>query len=362
MEIEDVESVLRLLGVKRIKQTKDNFIHCNCFFAPYADEHASNYDQKPSMWVGVDGGTSWCECWTCGGNKRAGIKQPFLDAVERLNSLCLGRYSAAVKKAISCEKSTGRRKIRPVYLPQDHTADYTARYLKPALPREWLKAKGITQSETLEKFKIGVDVKQGLVLLPIINRAGLIVGAQARSVVNDTKAGKYFSIYDNTQKTHHLFGEHLLDFKVTRNKGGATVAKFQGKGIVVFEGPLDCMHAYEAGLRNCVAIMGSKVSPVQAELLGKWTAVAEDEDPKPVALVLDADQAGRTGSQKSLNQVFLDHAPAALVKGFSPPADPKTLTREQFDELLNGSEAWRRRPVKDLLAEMVRAGRGRRKK
>lgn len=362
MEAADVESVLRMLGVKRIKQSKDNYIHCNCFFAPYADEHASNYDQKPSMWIGVDGGTSWCECWTCGANPKAGTKQTFVNAVERLNSLSLGRYKSAVKKAFGCEKSTGRRKIRPVYIPQDHTADYTARYLKPALPREWLKAKGIEKSETLEKFKVGVDVKQGLVLLPIINRAGLIVGAQARSIVNESKAGKYFSVYENTQKTHHLFGEHLLDFEVVRNKGGPTEWKFKGDCIVVFEGPLDCMHAYESGLRNCVAIMGSKVSPIQAEMLGKFTAVKEGEDPRLIALILDADQAGRAGSYKSLNQVFLDYAPDALVKGFSPPADPKTLTREEIDELLNGSEAWRRRPVKDLLAEMVRAGRGRRKK
>jgi hypothetical protein len=356
MEAEDVESVLRMIGVKRIKQTRDGFIHCNCFFAPYADEHASNYDQKPSMWIGVDGGTSWCECWTCGGNPRAATKQTFVDAVERFNTLAMNRYEEAVKKAIGCEKSTGRRKIRPVYIPLDHTEDYTSRFIKPALPREWLKSKGIEKSSTLEKFKIGVDVKQELVLFPIINRAGIIVGANARSVARETSGGKYFSIYENTQKTHHLFGEHLLDFEVTQNEGGATVAKFQGKGIVVFEGVLDCMHAYEVGLRNCVAIMGSKVSPAQAELLGKWA------DDKPIALVLDADQAGRTGTKKSIEHVFLDHAPNALVKGFRPTADPKTLTRKQFDELLNGAEAWRNRPVMDLLAELRRAGRGRRKK
>jgi len=356
MEVEDVESILRMVGVKRIKVGKDGFVHCNCFFAAYADEHASHYDSKPSMWIGIDGGTSLCECWTCGSNAKAGTKQSFVDAVERLNSLSGGRYNEAVKKALSCEKSTGRKKIRPLYLPLDHTADYTARFLKPALPREWLSAKGIEKSETLEKFRVGVDVKEGLVLFPMINRAGLVVGAIARSVTRESQAGKYWSVYEHTQKTHHLFGEHLLDIEVTHNKGGPTVAEFKGKALVVFEGPLDCMHASEVGLRNCVAIMGAKVSPTQAEMLAKWAG------DKPIALVLDADKAGRAGTHKSLNQVFLDHAPTALVMAYSPPVDPKVMTRKQFDELLNGSEVWRRRPVKDLLDEMERAGKGRKRK
>lgn len=356
MEAGDVETILRMLGVKRIKHAKDGFIHCQCFFAPFADEHYDHYDSKPSMWISVDEGRSLCECWTCGSNSRAGVKQSFVDAVESLNSLCMGRHSAAVKKALSCEKSTGRRKIRPVYLPQDHTEDYTSRFLEPALPRKWLKAKGITKSETTEQFKIGVDVKKGLVLFPIINRAGIVVGAQARSVVRESKAGKYFSVYEDAQKSHHLFGEHLLDFEVIQHPGGVVTAEFKGKGIVVFEGPLDCMHAWEVGLRNCVAIMGSKVSPAQAELLAKWAG------DKPIALVLDPDKAGRSGTYKSLNQVFLDHAPTALVVAYSPSVDPKEMTAEQFYNLLNGSEEWRRRPVKDLLAEMERAGRTKRKR
>jgi len=355
MDAEDVESVLRMVGAKKIKHGKDGYIHCNCFFAAYADEHTNHYDQKPSMWVSVNDGVSICECWTCGSNVKAGSKQSLVDAVERLNSLSLGRYNEAVKKAISCEKSIGRRKLRPLYIPRDHTEDYTSRFLKPALPRDWLKAKGIEKSETLEKFRVGVDIKEGLVLFPMINRAGIVVGAIARSVTRESTAGKYWSVYEHTQKTHHLFGEHLLDFEITRHVGGAR-ADFKGKGIVVFEGPLDCMHAYEVGVRNCVAIMGAKVSPTQAAMLAKWAG------DKPIALVLDADKAGRAGTYKSLNQVFLDHAPTALVQAYSPPADPKALSREQFDELLNGSVAWRRRPVADLLSEMERAGRGRRKR
>lgn len=353
MEPEDVESILRMVGVRRIKQGKDGYLHCNCFFAAYADEHATHYDQRPSMWIGIDGGTSLCECWTCGSNASAGSKQSFVDAIERLNSLSGGRYEAAAKKAIACEKSTGRRKIRPVYIPRSHTEDYESRFLKPALPREWLKAKGIEEHETLAEFKIGVDARRGLVLFPVINRVQIIVGAIARSVIRESKAGKYFSVYEYMQKTHHLFGEHLLDFEVTRREGAPTKVEFKGKGIVVFEGPLDCMHAWEVGLRNCVAIMGAKVSPTQAQILAKWAG------DKPIALVLDADKAGRAGTYKSLNQVFLDYAPDALVKAFSPPVDPKEMSRDQFNNLLNGSEEWQRHTMEDLLDEMGRAGKRR---
>ena len=353
MEAEDVTTVLRLLGVRKLKASKDGFIHCQCFFAPYADEHSDHYDGKPSMWIQIDRGVSYCECWTCGANPRAGTKQKFIDAVENFNRLSGGRYAEALKKAESCEKSSGRRRNYEVYTPTDNTSDYVARYLKhpAAVPRDWLKTKGIRQESTIEIFRIGADKQNGLVLFPIINRAGFVVGAQARPFARENTSGKYFSVYEATQKSHHLFGEHLLDLDMT---GSGPV--FKGKGIVVFEGPLDVMHAYEVGVRNVVGVMGSKISPVQAKDLANWTQVEKEEDAKVIALILDPDKAGRSGSRASLNKVFLDHAPGALVMGFVPPRDPKEMTREDFEILLNGDPAWLKQTPKDLLAELARAG------
>jgi hypothetical protein len=346
MDTDEAITVLKMLKIRKIRPSKDNFIHTQCFFAPYADEHGDHYDGNPSMWISVNNGVSYCECWTCGTNMKAGFKQRFVDAVEAVNRLSDGLHAEAVKKARESDKSSGQRFHRAAYLPSDYTEDYEEFIRTDELPTEWLRAKGIERHETLRDFRIGVANE--IVLFPIINRINVVVGAQARSTKQKEQAGKYFSVYEDTQKSHHLFGEHLLDLEYIDNRWA-----FKGKAIVVFEGPLDVMHAYDVGVRNVVGIMGAKISPVQAKLLAKLARQ------KMIALVLDPDKAGRQGAYHSLNRVFLEHAPGALVQVYAPKIDPKEMTREDFFNLLNGDPAWQKRPIERMLQDLERAGKRR---
>lgn len=350
MNGEQVREILGMLpGVRKVKESMDGFIHCNCFLAPYSNDHAHDFDKKPSLWISIDKGMSMCNCWSCNPNRRT-----FVDTLEYFNFMAGGRYTHVVELAKKYENWVPLYRKKEVYLPVDHDNDYQQRYEKntAALPLDFLKSKGIREENTLRRFRVGADPSRGLLVLPIITRTQRVVGAQARSIMGEGDGAKYFQLYTDCKKSHHLFGEHLLDLKKVEYASGAVDYKFTGKGITVWEGPLDVMHTAEIGLRNTVGIMGSQVSEEQAALLYRYAKN------KPIAIILDPDAAGKHGAIASVNEVFTKAAPDANVRMFVPPRDPKLLTRKELKELLTGEHVWQKQTVVDLLENLERGKRG----
>lgn len=343
MDADSIVTLLRMIpGNRKIKVSGDGYVHTQCFLAAYSSDHTHNVDRKPSMWV-TTGGLSFCDCYTCK------IAMPFVEVLDHYNRLSGGQITAAVQEAYKLEKDYRPAKSYQVYRPTDVTTHFENNYLQnpEALPRDFLASKGVEKLETLTAFRVGVDVQNGVVALPIILRNQRIVGAQGRSVMDvDSSRGKYFSLYPGCRKSAHLFGEHLLQLTYRKNADGSGDYLFNGKAIVVVEGPLDAMHAYEIGLRNVVAIMGSKVSPEQARLLlllaGK----------KPIAMLLDPDAPGRKGAISSINEVFTEFAPEAAVRLYIPPCDPKQMSLNDFRNVLSGEAAWHKKTLKDLLSNL----------
>lgn len=339
--------ILEQLGVYKIKKrvSHDGYLHCSCFMAPYSDAHQSQVDRKPSMWISTNG-RSYVGCWTCG------VKGKLLDVLNHLNEAADGRYNKIVAYARDLEGEPQAQPRRRAYIPPDYTAAYAERERFPyGYPVEFLTSKGVQQQQTYRAFRLGLDAKKGLILFPIINRIGMVHGAQARLITpNPNATAKYFSYYEKTEKSRHLFAEHLLDLVYEKALSGRSFWTFRGKGIVVVEGPLDCMHAYDVGVRNVVSIMGSKLSTTQALLLREF---AKD---KPILFLLDPDAAGRNGALQAINQVFLDcEAYDADVRMCFAPRDPKVMTAEEYRQTLQGA-TWHKQTTKSLLRQLARAG------
>lgn len=350
----EVESILRLIGADKIKRASSgDFMHLRCPFAPYKNEHANKVDRKPSAWVSY-GAWPMFGCWTCTTEAMNLVK-----ALEQLNDFAGGRFTTAVDRARTLTgKTTGQRRSYSVYSPTNYTDDYLTKYDRPNdLPFDFLASKGITKTATIKDFRVGVDARQGLVLFPIINRQQLIVGAQARQFVNQTDTGpKYFSFYPKTSKSQHLFGEHLLALTRQETASGYINWEFTGKAVIVFEGPLDCMHAYDVGLRNVVAIMGAKLSEEQMTMLVDLVkAPGETDSEKTIYFILDPDAAGRSGMSAAVQQLFVDMNPNINVQAFVTPKDPKQMTRQEFVQLLTQEKTlWQKRPIKHLLRELLK--------
>lgn len=355
MTPEEAEELLRLVGANRIKRSMTGeYLHFRCPFAPYKDEHASTTDRKPSGWLSLRGRHALFGCWTC-----TSTAMRFVEVIERLNAAAGGAYAEAVRRARKHRKSAGQTNRRQLYLPIDVTDDYDQYTKTDWLPIDFLKTKGVTKQTTIRDFKLGADTKQGLLLFPIINHEQVVVGAIARPVINDgAERGKYFSFYPRTSKQYHLFGEHLLDFQVKELPNGQRLKRFAGKALIVFEGPLDCMHAYDVGLRNVVALMGAKVSRPQMKMLAAYARTAKDKPRKTIYFILDPDAAGRAGAKRSVNELFLDLNPDLDVRICTATKDPKELSLTEFIAVLNEKEnQWRSRNLKERLQQLLQAGK-----
>lgn len=357
---DEAEKLLRLLGADKIKHSSSgDYLHFRCPFAPYKNEHQNHIDQSPSAWMSFSGFPVF-GCWTCTPQNMS-----MTTVVEHINLLSGGKFGKAVDFARNLDKTVGHKSPVRVYLPFDRTTEYTERLKnRTNLPTDFLTEKGTTKQSTIDAFKIGTDTKRGLVLFPIITREQVVVGAQARSFMNTSAGGKYFSYYEDTSKSHHLFGEHLLELVPHETESGLVTWDFTGNGIIVFEGPLDCMHAYDVGLRNVVAIMGSKIADKQMDLLIEYIGGTDtSKKPKTVHFVLDPDAAGRTGMAASVQNLFVDKNPNINVIGYLAPKDPKQLTKQEFIDLLTGEQTlWEKQPTRNLLQFLLKAGKRRKRR
>lgn len=327
--------VLRQIDAVPIKRSGEDHIAYPCFMAQYSREHKFRVSRKTHGWARIcNNGESWAGCWVCD------TKMPI---VRLLRKACAKspRFKPALKMAIDLEKNGGARfepEIDLTYNPDD--VDYTKLYYKKyrnnkkLLPWKWLKSKGVTGRGT-KAFKIGVDIESGSIMLPCVTRDGKVVGAQSRSVAENSSENKYITTLKFNARDH-LFGEHLL----------GTEGLLEPDEAALFEGPLDAVHAYEVGVNNTAACFGSSIRPGQAKLL-------RHREIDTIWLLLDPDVAGQEGIKKS-KKVLRKYYPEAVIYTPKLPADPKEMTAEQYKSILTiGEDLWQRKGSRESLERLL---------
>jgi DNA primase len=112
------------------------------------------------------------------------------------------------------------------------------------------------------------------ITFPLCDRRGRVLGFGARAM-GDAQGPKYLNSRDGEiyHKGRHLFGAHLARGQAA--KAGA---------VVLCEGYTDVIAAHQAGVRNCVGLMGTALTKEQLDELGRLAPA--------VVLALDADGAG----------------------------------------------------------------------
>lgn len=159
------------------------------------------------------------------------------------------------------------------------------------------------------------------VLFPIRDLYNNLVAVASRSV--DVK--KY--IHSKYTKSRHLFGLNITYKEIFRTR----------KAIIV-EGNFDLLTLYENGIRNAVAMLGSKLSLEQLSLLTRFA----DE----IIIAADGDKPGQDCSQKiikMLKENGIKHRQLNLPAG----SDPDSFVKK------NGGDAFLRLQSPNLL-ERVR--------
>jgi DNA primase len=162
------------------------------------------------------------------------------------------------------------------------------------------------------------------VTFPIGDRFGNPIAFSARLLPAAERAakeaGRGVGKYVNSTETP-LYRKGATVFNLHRAKA---VARDRGR-IIVMEGPTDVMAADQAGFGECVAVLGTALTPDHARQLGQ-IAGADGR----VIILLDGDRAGVANSLKAVRTCLAAHVPVHVAL-LPDELDPAELLAEGGD-------------------------------
>jgi DNA primase len=199
---------------------------------------------------------------------------------------------------------------------------------------DWALENGFTRQELtlsgLARAKDEADPKSRIydrfrdrLMFPICNDAGETIGFSGRVLDPKSPGGKYINSPETAlfSKGHVLFG---------LNKSKRPIA--QARQVVVLEGQIDLITAFEAGIQNVVAPLGTALTERHAHLLRRFA----DE----VVLFFDADSAGQRAAERALEVLLganLMVRTGMLPLGEDPDSLIRTRGAAEFQELVRSA-------------------------
>ncbi|MGM8213731.1 DNA primase [Virgibacillus sp. W0430] len=158
------------------------------------------------------------------------------------------------------------------------TPGFTAEFLeKKGFHRQFLIKSGFL---TLYDNQKVMDRFQGRVIFPIRNHIGKTVAFGGRSINNQEPKYLNSSESDLFHKSKLLYNFDLAKNHIRKSNEA-----------ILFEGYMDVIAAYQAGVKNVVATLGTSLTEFQARLLKRYV--------ETVIICYDADQAGIEASYQA---------------------------------------------------------------
>lgn len=169
------------------------------------------------------------------------------------------------------------------------------------------------------------DFFRNRITFPIKDRHGRVIAYTARKLPSDTNehSPKYLN---SAETTYFKKGELLYHFDVAQGH-----AKSE-KRIFIFEGITDVIAAYQNGIKNGVAVLGTALTEYHARMLSRLKA--------QVVLCFDGDGAGLKAALKS-GDILLNHAIQTTVielpDGLDPDGYFEKYSKADFQLLQNNA-------------------------
>jgi DNA primase len=185
----------------------------------------------------------------------------------------------------------------------------------------YLKERGLSQ-ETIRTFGLGFctrGILAGRIAIPIHNAQGQLVAYAGRWPGPPPDGQPKYRVPRGFRKSLEIFNLHRAK---TVDPAGP---------LVVVEGFFGCLRVWQSGVRRVVALMGSRMSDCQEELL--VSAVG----PKGrVALLLDEDEAGRK-ARAEVQAILSRRLLVQVIRLEKPGMQPDELSPAQLSQLLSRS-------------------------
>lgn len=159
------------------------------------------------------------------------------------------------------------------------------------------------------------DTFRKRIMFPIADARGNIVGFSGRTVGN-TDEPKYVN---SSESSLFRKGEILY------NMHSAIPFIKQTKRVVLMEGFMDVIAAFNAGIKDAVATMGTALTQKHVELIKRFT--------DKVVICFDGDQPGQDAAYKSLSRLQgLDVRVVSLPNGLDPDDYIKEFSTDAFQK------------------------------
>ncbi|MEN9576477.1 MAG: hypothetical protein RL514_4332 [Verrucomicrobiota bacterium] len=205
--------------------------------------------------------------------------------------------------------------------PEDGTPNVPLKFRLEQLDGKhpYLTERGLTP-ETIVDFGLGHCAKgmmAGRIAIPIHNVEGKVVAYAGRWPGEPTEGTPKYKLPPGFRKSQELFN---LD-RASKQPGP----------LVIVEGFFGAMNLWQCGVKRVVALMGSTLSPAQAELIRKHT-----DSRSQVIVMLDEDEAGRAGREDIVSRL----APWLFVKAHvfeQAGQQPEHLTAEEAHAICGGA-------------------------
>jgi DNA primase len=274
-------------------------------------------DTKPSLSISPDRGL-----WYCFGCQEGGTAITFIQKKENLEFIEAVRFIAQIY-GIPVPEGTpdphaARRKT--LYDINEQARELYSKVLKSKQGkrfREYLKSRGF-KGDTVLAYKIGASpvswdfvakrlIEAGFAAKDLID-SGIVLPGKKGGIYDRFRGRLMVPIIDNLDRTLGFGGRAMGDdepkyinspespiFHKSKVLFGLNLAKDacrETSRLIVMEGYTDVMHACQAGVRNCCAVMGTALTEEHIPLLRRFA----DE----VILSFDGDEAGRRAALKSL--------------------------------------------------------------
>ncbi len=149
-------------------------------------------------------------------------------------------------------------------------------------------------------------------IFPIFNIGGKVAGFGARAMEAGEKSGpKYLNSPETPvfEKGTFLYGLNLAREHIRRMKT-----------VIVTEGYTDVITAYQAGIKNVVASLGTALTPAQGKLMRSQA--------EKVIIAYDADSAGESATWRGL-KILQDSGCLVEVADLPEGSDPDGLIRQR---------------------------------
>lgn len=179
--------------------------------------------------------------------------------------------------------------------------------------------RGFTK-ETLIDFKIGRDLENKTVVVPIYNDKEELQGMIGRYIDPNRRSNERYKIYEVST------GEVLYPMHRTKPKDGV---------IILVEGLLDALYMHQLGYTNTCAILTNFLSKNQA----KWILKNADK----VIDLTDNDDMGEIAS-KSIKDKLRRNVRVINGKCYYPKGkkDPQDCTKNEIDKIINSALSYRK--------------------